>query len=129
MDEPTLIERTRNRVRLRELLTWLIQKSAPETTAEEREAAFQLWIQKPLEEFRAGNAKIQQALEASGCKELEREADDLLDQIGALENRIWETKATSLSGLLGQIELLRQDGIDHLDMIVTGIKGLIAAER
>jgi len=64
--------------------------------------------QPALAQLRAGLAKIAETREASGCEALYREADEFARQAEELEHRICSTTATSLEGLLSQLELARE---------------------
>jgi hypothetical protein len=71
--------------------------------------------------------------EATDCATLLREADLLYAQVDALDEQIWGTQATSVAGILGQLERvkeavqLQEDCEDLVDTIIAGIKQLIAA--
>jgi hypothetical protein len=87
------------------------------------------WSEKALADFRAGKMKIEEAREISGCEALYREADDHQERADELEDRLWETQATSLPGVLGQIALLREwIHYPSLDAIIAGIKALVPKE-
>jgi hypothetical protein len=68
--------------------------------------------------------------EASDCAALLRAADALYAQVDALDGQIWETQATSVAGILGQLERvkeavrLQEDCEGLIDTIVSGIKQL-----
>jgi hypothetical protein len=91
------------------------------------------WSEGALEQYRAGKAAIEAAREASGCAAAYRQAETLRDMADELQDRICETQAISLAGVLGQLALLRDDdgGIDDqlIDSIVAGVKALVPAER
>jgi hypothetical protein len=74
--------------------------------------AIPAWFEKniaqpALAQFRAGAAKIAETREASGCEALYREADEFQRQAEELEHRICSTPATSLAGVLDQLQLAR----------------------
>jgi hypothetical protein len=70
--------------------------------------------------------------EASGCASLLREADALYGQADALDEQIWQTQATSVAGILGQLERvkeavrLQEDCEGLIDTIIAGIEQLAA---
>lgn len=61
-----------------------------------------------------------------------READALYAQVDALDQQIWETPATSIAGILGQLERvkeavrLQEDCEGLVDTIIAGIKQLLS---
>jgi len=68
--------------------------------------------------------------ETSGCAALLRETDALYGQVDALDERIWETPAISIAGILGQLDRvkeavrLQEDCEVLIDTIIGGIRQL-----
>jgi hypothetical protein len=81
---------------------------------------------RPRHPRRAGKAKLDAVLEASGWEALHREAHALAERGEEIDLQIERTVATSFAGVLAQIEVLRENFGDHalLDMIIAGVKRL-----
>jgi hypothetical protein len=96
--------------------------------APEDDVAFEKNNAAALEQFRAGTAKIAAAREASGCAALDREAGEIEREACEIQDQIFETPATSLAGVLGQLDLLRDyydlEDAKLLDSIIAGVKRL-----
>ena len=111
--------------KFREYLRRLPPPPPPEP---EDDATFEESIAAALEQFRAGTAKIAAAREASGCAALDREAGEFEREAREIQDQILETPATSLAGILGQLDLLRDyyDLWDAklIDSIIAGVKHL-----
>jgi hypothetical protein len=69
----------------------------------------------------------------SGCEALFREADALYRRADALDEQICRTRATSVAGILGQLERVREalqlqeEREELVDIIIAGVKALAAA--
>jgi hypothetical protein len=93
------------------------------------------WSERAIQQFREGKSAIKAAREASGCEALYREEEQLHDQATEVRNRIVETQATSLAGVLAQLELFKEEllqdthSFDFIDTIAAGIKRLAEGEK
>ena len=103
------------------------------------EAEEAAWLEENIIEpaqaqWRTGMAEIAAAREASGCEALYREADEFARQADEIEDQICSTTATSLEGLLGQLQLAREldvrdDREERLNAsIIAGVKRVAAGQ-
>jgi hypothetical protein len=83
-------------------------------------------LYKISDKLKVGNARFNEACEASGSTALEREAEALDDEVYELRVKILETPASSLSALFYQLELARPmvDYEGLVDTIIAGVKQL-----
>jgi hypothetical protein len=87
-----------------------------------------------LEQYLAGRAENEVAREASGCEVLFREADEIEARADELHDRICETRASSLAGVLAQLELMQEEAGGTVEeqlihSITAGVRALLPAER
>src|ERR1700730_8831322 len=151
LSEKDLEESTDRRVKLVEAFT--VDGKPPDFTpdpsdspemrnAQERMAAMynavasseNTWPERAREEFWARKARIAELREEAGLEALYRKADDLESQLWRLDERVWQSQATSFAGLLGPLELFRSDygefddgdgDKNKLDTIIAGVKALV----